>query len=125
MVHSGLRCGRLHPSGTVLFRTGTPACLAVLRVLGIPVLHARSRCRDRQPRMASTQPLQPPRTPLLRLLSPASSDLDAALLPAIPVFDLQSLPIDEATRVRPPDIYPTPFAFDELADYTAASELQP
>jgi Domain of unknown function (DUF4388) len=75
--------------------------------------------------MASTQPLRPPRTPLLRLLSPTTSHLDAAALRAAPVFDLQSPPAGEATRVRQPDVYLTPFSFDDLVDHRPADDLDP
>jgi hypothetical protein len=75
--------------------------------------------------MVSTQPLQPPRTPLLRLLSPATSDLDPIALPATPVFDLQTAAPVQPASSRPADEELTPFSFDDFAAEPHAEELEP
>ena len=56
--------------------------------------------------MAFTQPLLPPRTPLLRLLSPSATALDPASLPAF-----------EPALIFASDDDLAPFSYDDLADY--------
>jgi hypothetical protein len=75
--------------------------------------------------MVSTQPLQPPRTPLLRLLSPATSDLDPTTLPATPVFDLQTAAPIQPMPVPTADEELTPFSFDDFARERETDDLEP
>jgi hypothetical protein len=75
--------------------------------------------------MVSTQPLQPPRTPLLRLLSPATSDLDPSSLPAIPVFDLHTAAPLQPRLVQSAEEELTPFSFVDFATDCETEDLEP
>ena len=75
--------------------------------------------------MVSTQPLQPPRTPLLRLLRPATSELDLAMIPATPVFDLQTAAPVPAEPIPSVDGELRPFSFDDITGEPQTNELEP
>jgi hypothetical protein len=75
--------------------------------------------------MVSTQPLQPPRTPLLRLLRPATSELDLTMIPAAPVFDLQTAAPVPAEPTPTAEEELRPFSFDDITAEPQTNELEP
>ena len=75
--------------------------------------------------MVSIQPHQPPRTPLLRLLSPAMSDHDPETSRAGSVVSLPAKPLEQRTQEDNADAELAPFSYHDLADFEVPLTPEP